>query len=129
MSSKELGTYGEIQVALKAIEQGFTVCTPMMDSRLYDIVLEKHGRFCRIQVKSTVAAATDGSISFRSRRTAQKTEPYKENDFDVVAFYSIDLDLVYLFPISFVVGKTRLTVRPDDPKCKYLLFKNNWGMV
>ena len=46
-----IGLATEIKCQLYLIEQGFNVLIPMGNHQKYDIVVEKNGKFTRIQVK------------------------------------------------------------------------------
>ena len=50
---KQLGEWAELCFMARAAERGLNVSKPHGDSASYDVGVEQHGRFLRIQVKST----------------------------------------------------------------------------
>lgn len=54
MDTNRLGCVAEYRFAVMAMQNGFNVSFPLMDSSPYDCIVEKGGRFWKIQVKSSV---------------------------------------------------------------------------
>lgn len=108
-----IGLTTEIKCQLYLIEQGFNVLIPMGNHQKYDIVVEKDGKFTRIQVKH--AAEKDEGKSFivttrydvRDTTKTQRVrhEKYTSNDCD---FFMTEFhNKFYMFPV-FGTTETKL---------------------
>ena len=53
MDNNRNGCIAEYRFAVMAMQNGFNVSFPLMDSSPYDCIVEKNGMFWKIQVKST----------------------------------------------------------------------------
>lgn len=124
--AREIGDYAELRFAAAAYENGFSVLRPFSDSRAYDVVLERHGSFTRVQVKSCRDAELPGSGSFHVI-TQKKSGAYTAKDCDIIAVYLISLDLFYLIPVRYIRVKS-IRVYPDKNDHKYSRFKENWNI-
>jgi len=51
MDRNQKGCFAEYKFATRAMENGFNVCMPLLDSSTYDCVLEKDGLMFKVQVK------------------------------------------------------------------------------
>ena len=51
MDRNQKGCFAEYKFATRAMENGFNVCMPLLDSSTYDCVLEKDGVMFKVQVK------------------------------------------------------------------------------
>jgi len=119
------GARAELRFMEEAIARGFSVCRPFVD-RAYDFLLEKQGRFCRVQVKSTsIPAAKDGSFKFSTYRGASKSTKYTKDDIDVFAFYIGSLNSFYIVPVEKI---DQVTIRIYPHKSDHALssFQGNW---
>lgn len=128
MNAKELGDYAELRFILAAYEKGFSILRPFSDSRPYDFVLEKHGRFIRVQVKSCSTPLTDkGHFGVGVSRGCTSKRKYTSKDCDVIAVYLKSLDIFYLIPIQFITT-VKLNLWPLRDNSKFIEFKNNWNV-
>ena len=66
---KQLGEWAELCFMARAAERGLNVSKPHGDSASYDVGVEQHGRFLRIQVKSTSFAQRIVHVQYRGRET------------------------------------------------------------
>lgn len=128
-NAKEVGGHAEARFAVEALERGFSVCKPFIDARKYDFILEKQGRFIRVQVKSTSCLASDakdGAYSLRVVHGAAKTQVYTKKEIDLIACYIRPLNLFYIIPIAALGAAKRISLYPFDPNSKYEAYKGNW---
>ncbi len=126
--TKDLGNYAELRFTLAAYEKGYSILRPFSDSRPYDFVLEKHGRFIRVQVKSCSAVLTEkGHFKISIGRSSKHTAIYNSEHCDVIAVYIKSLDIFYLIPIQFISTMT-LHLYPLRETSRFLEFKNNWNI-
>ena len=58
---KKRGEWVELQFLARATAHGLTVSKPWGESNAYDCVVESHGKFHRVQVKST-SQSRDGLV-------------------------------------------------------------------
>lgn len=125
-STKDLGTIAEMRFSLSAFEKGFSVLRPFSDNRPYDFVLEKAGRFIKIQVKSSSAPVNEkGHFHINTARSCTAKESYTAEDCDVIAVYLKSLDLFYLIPIQFI-STVSINLYPLRLESRWIEFKNNW---
>lgn len=89
--------------------RGYTTHWPQEPCR-YDLVVEMHGRFERIQVKTTTRR-TGGSHQALISSTRQDSKAAYDVD-DLDHFFVVDDDLdAYLIPIAAVAGLQTITLR------------------
>ena len=62
-----IGLATELKCQLYLIEQGFNVLIPMGNHQKYDIVVEKNGKFTRIQVKHATEKDEGKSFLVKTR--------------------------------------------------------------
>ena len=108
-----IGQITELKRQLFLVEQGFNVLIPMGNHQKYDLVIERNGKFTRIQVKH--ASPQDGGKSFlvktrynvrdasKSQRVRNKT--YTLNDCDCIM--TEFENQFYIFPV-FGTSETKL---------------------
>jgi len=126
--AKELGDYAELRFCTAAFEKGFSILRPFSDSRPYDFVLEKHGRFLRVQVKSCNAPLADnGRFPVSVARGKSSKKKYTSDDCDIIAIFLKSLDMFYLIPIQ-CIGTTKAILYPLKHGSKFIEFKNNWNL-
>lgn len=126
--AKDLGNYAELRFSLAAYEKGFSILRPFSDSRPYDFVLEKHGRFTRVQVKScSVPLNERGHFKISIGRSKKHNAIYTSEDCEVIAVFIKSLDIFYLIPIQFINTMT-LHLYPLRETSKFIEFKNNWNI-
>ena len=126
--AKDLGNYAELRFSLAAYEKGFSILRPFSDSRPYDFVLEKHGRFIRVQVKScSVPLNERGRFEINVSRGSTSKVKYTAKDCDVIAVYLKSLDIFYVIPIQFIQVK-KINLYPLNETSKFIEFKNNWNI-
>jgi len=131
MQAKELGSIGELKFAAEALHHGYVVLRPMIDIRPYDFVLEKRGRFIKIQVKSNFSLPDDQkSFKFKISRGASTnhTRPYTASEIDFFALYLSHLRSFYLIPYAFCKNKKVIRAFPFGRKNILKPFKNNWDL-
>lgn len=128
MWTKKRGNVNELKCLTKMAELGFAVLMPYGDSERYDFVIEKNGRFFRIQSKPWAYTTTNGSIAITtssSRKTSSGTKKtyYTEDEIDF--FSTMFNDRCYLIPVKLGAGKNNISFRIENPivngrKCNIL---------
>jgi hypothetical protein len=109
--SLRIGAIGVQRVAAKLLEQGFLVCTPVIDEG-YDLITDWRGKLKRVQIKTTAGASdtkTRNKLKFLAvkgpgygygalLKTNKIKSIYNKTDCDIFIFYHIPLDAVFVIP-------------------------------
>ena len=113
MNPSIIGLTTELKCQLFLIEQGFNVLIPMGNYQKYDIVVEKNGKFTKIQVKHAteknegksfvVKTRYDVRDASKNQRVRQQTYTKKDCDYFMTEFNNE----FYLFPV-FETTETKL---------------------
>ena len=113
MNPSIIGLTTELKCQLFLIEQGFNVLIPMGNYQKYDIVVEKNGKFTKIQVKHATEKNEGKSFVVKTRydvrdisknqRVRQQTYTKKDCDYFMTEFNNE----FYLFPV-FETTETKL---------------------
>lgn len=112
------GTLGEISVIKNLCAKGYDVFQAVSNSSRVDLIVLCDGVPIRIQVKSTYSK--NGVVTAYTRKTCLNPEynyTYSEEDFDVLAVYVIDRDLVgYLPSHEILTNKSMVKLRLEETK-------------
>lgn len=115
-----IGLTTELKCQLYLVEQGFNVLIPLGNHQKYDIVVEKNGKFTRIQVKHATEKDEGRSFLVKTRYEVRDTsknqrvrqESYTKEDCD---YFMTEFDnIFYIFPVfettatKFWLSKTTL---------------------
>lgn len=115
-NTSTIGTIGVYAVMQRLLCAGYKVFLEVTNSDDVDLVTFKNGEFKRVQVKtSNTKKGRVGASRFASGRETKKV--LNGDEFDVMAIYVQDRDVVLYVPISMIVlRKTSITIRIDPPK-------------
>jgi len=126
MNTKEKGDIAEYAVVAEALKRGFNVLIPIGDRLPYDLVIERNGKFIRIQVKwawkdnSKDSGENSYAVSTRKSHTNSKGSIYSRYDsdaFDFLIAYIEERNLFYVMPISFYLSrKSSIHLNPEPKK-------------
>jgi hypothetical protein len=118
----QLGCLAEYKFSVKAIENGFNVSMPLLDSSPYDCILERNLKLYKIQVKNVSAERkfNGDSIHLVLRRTA---DYYTTEEVDYFAVYFTVLDGFFIIP-NFQQRSLRLSISG-----KYKDNFNNFALI
>jgi hypothetical protein len=108
------GLLGELEFILHFIKKGYTVLTPVNPNSSYDMVIEKDGKFQRIQIK--YCTPTHGVLRVELERPKRTTLPYKDRGVDAIGVYEATHEKFYLIPIEKAVTKSEFWLRVEDTK-------------
>jgi len=110
----------------RAGEQGLAVSKPWGDSRSYDFVVGRPGRFVGVQVKSTICRSGGGyECCIRGR----KNKAYRRGSFDFLAAYVVPEDAWYIFPADIVLGKETVCLFSKSKFAKYEEYREAWNLL
>lgn len=123
INPSQIGLITEMQCQLFLVENGYNVLIPIGNHQKYDLVIEKEGKFTKIQVKH--ASKQDEGRSFLvktrydvrdvSKNQRVKHEKYTENDCDY--FMTEYNGEFYIFPVfgttetKFWLKKPKMTTQ------------------
>lgn len=123
MNPSQIGLLTEMQCQIFLIENGYNVLIPVGNHQKYDLVIEKDGKFTKIQVKHANEQDEGKSFSVKTRYDVRDTskvqrvrhERYSTEDCDY--FMTTFNNQYYLFPIfgtletKFWLQKPRLATQ------------------
>lgn len=112
-NSKKQGDVGLGIAIAYFTSKGHTVCVPLTDSQLYDLVVDD-GSIKRVQVKTSTSKNEYGSYEVELRTLGGNQSFHTVKKFDPAA---VDLVFIvteegrkYLIPSDSIKGKSRITV-------------------
>jgi hypothetical protein len=124
---KERGEWAESVFLARASEEGLPACKPWGDSRSFDCVVGRPGKFVAVQVKCTIAKLESGEGYICS--TCSSHKPYKKGSFDYLAAYVIPEDVWYIIPGKLVYGLRSISLCTVGGEQKYEEYREAWGLL
>ena len=122
---KVRGEWVELKFLERAMELGLHVSKPWGDVMPYDFVIERGGRFVRVQVKSTMFVDRGGySCTVRG-----SCGPYQGHPFEYVAAYVFQEDAWYIIPADLVLGQGSIALYPKLENAKYEPYREAWHLL
>ena len=116
MNSKQIGNITELECMLAFLKLGYNVLTPYGDCERYDFVVDKDGKFYKIQSKTSSSEDDGASFKFSCRSCNRKDgkvihHSYTKEEIDY--FITTFNGKVYLIPVE-EAGKAdkRLRIEP-----------------
>lgn len=120
MHIKTKGYIAELYVTARLIEDGWKVLNPIGENNRYDLVVEKKGKFIRIQVK--YVTPKDGTLSVNCRSSNNwSVLHYSPEEIDVIAVFDAKNKLIYYIPVSEInrsLFKLRISPTKNKQKMK-----------
>lgn len=122
MDRNQLGCLAEYKFSVKAIQEGFNVSMPLLDSSPYDCIIERNLKLYKIQVKNVSASRkfNRDSIHIVLRRS---TDFYTKDEVDFFAIYFTVLDGFFILP-NYQQRSVRLSMQG-----KYKDNFNNFALI
>jgi hypothetical protein len=129
-NGKRRGEWAELQFIAAAAKHGLQVFNPWGDSASYDAVIETHGHFVRVQIKSTTSRRFPEGC-YRCNVHPASGLPYKRGDFDFLAAYVIPEDLWYIIPAKRIVSgkKTAIMLYTASLTGRWAPYKEAWDQL
>jgi hypothetical protein len=114
---------------VRAGEEGLAASKPWGDSRSYDCVVGRPGKFVAVQVKCTIARLESGDGYNCSACSSHK--PYPKGSFDFVAAYVILEDAWYIIPEKEIRGLKSISLCTTGlgSEAKYEKYREAWGLL
>jgi len=124
---KKRGEWAESVFLVRAGEEGLSASKPWGDSRSFDCVVGRPGRFVAVQVKCTIAKLESGEGYICS--TCSSHKPYQRGSFDYLAAYVIPEDVWYIIPGRLVFGLKSISLCTVTGEAKYEEYREAWGLL
>jgi hypothetical protein len=107
--AKARGEWAELCFMTRATELGFIVTKPWGDMAPFDLALEHHGHFARVQVKCTIY--------------------HRPTQIDFFAAYVIPTNTWYILPLKATHSQPDILLTPHRPKSKYAKYQEAWHLL
>jgi hypothetical protein len=135
-SFKQRGEWVELQFMAEAAKHRLAVSKPWGDTQAYDVGVEHHENFLRVQVKSSSRRKGAGYYC-KFQPHANKKQDYSLEQLDVFAAYVIPEDVWYLIPAALLLGTRRIgtaslcpVVPPVKRACyRYEPYREAWSLL
>ncbi len=124
---KKRGEWAESVFLARAGEEGLAASKPWGDSRSFDCVVGRPGKFVAVQVKSTIARLESGEGYNCSVCSSHK--PYPGGSFDFVAAYVIPEDAWYIIPEKEIRGLKSISLCTVGGEAKYERYREAWSLL
>ena len=124
---KERGEWAESVFTARAAENGLPVSKPMGDSRSFDCVVGRPGKFVAVQVKCTVAELRNGRGYSCSVCSSHKA--YRAGAFDFLAAYVVLEDVWYIIPAKLIRGLMSISLCTTGSEAKYEEYREAWQLL
>jgi len=115
-SPKVQGEKSEGLILAALLRAGKVVLLPFGDNQRYDLVIDEHGKFVRVQCKT--GRLRQGAINFKTCSSHEHRGKGTRNYYgqaDLFGVYCPETDAVYFIPVE-EVGTTRALLRVEPPK-------------
>lgn len=116
MKTTLLGDIAEVSVIKKALQKGWQVAKPFGNAYKYDLIINDGAGFKRVQIKHM---RLKNGILYREtthrhyKNGKYDNTQYQKDEIDLFAFYSKDLDKIYIMPFT---EKVSISLRIEPPK-------------
>lgn len=124
---KKRGEWAESVFLARASEEGLAASKPWGDSRSFDCVVGRPGKFVAVQVKCTIAKLEKGEGYICS--TCSSHKPYKKGSFDYLAAFVIPEDVWYIIPARLVFGLRSISLCTVGGEAKYEEYREAWSLL
>lgn len=126
----------EHRVLYELLSRGFSVLKPVGDRLPYDLVVEQHGSFARIQVKLAWAVG-DNIYAVDTRRHLTNRKKYKrvkytQSAFDVLVAWIAETDAFYVFSAETIAAyKSMITMNEGTNRrqARSAPCRGAWGVL
>jgi hypothetical protein len=127
-STTEKGDLGVSAVIAEASKKGYSILFPLSGNKRYDLVLEKEGKFERIQVKYVEGnSEVIKAKAYYNSGKSNKEKKYTSNDIEALVIFDKNSNKCYYIPSSLLnEGRTIFYLRLMEPKNKQSK-KINWA--
>ena len=126
---KRRGEWAESVFISRASEEGLPASKPWGDSRSFDCVVGRPGKFVAVQVKCTLAKLASG-VGYTCS-VCSSNRPYPPGAFDFLAAYVIPEDAWYIIPEKEIRGLKSISLCTSGPgaEMRYEPYREAWGLL
>lgn len=117
-----LGCTAEYRFAVMAMENGFRVSMPLLDSSPYDAIIETPTGLKKIQIKSTTQKIKNNAVALTIKREG---DPYPKADVDFFAIWIEAFEGFYIVPNNGTQRRLKFTINGK----KYSNNFNNFALL
>ncbi len=112
-NTKVVGDLSEAKLMTALLDRGYVVAVPWGDNQRYDLILERGGKFERVQIKTGRVAK--GAIVVDAFSYTTKGGRGYQGQVEYIGVYCPQLKTAYLVPMERI-GKFGFNLRIDEPK-------------
>ncbi len=107
---KQIAKEGELRFAAEFVRKGWSIFLPYGEDSAIDLLIEKDGKYERIQIKTT--KPINNVIHCRTKSSNNwQVKKYSKGDIDYFGIYDYENKKGYLIPIEKVEGMTDVSLR------------------
>jgi len=119
------GEWAELRFMQRATEHGLILTKPWGDTAPYDIAVDHHGHFHRVQVKCTIYHRGN---SYKCHLDHNGI-PYTPDEIDFFAACIIPADAFYILPLAATNHQPDILLTPHNPHSKYAQYYEAWHLL
>jgi hypothetical protein len=119
------GEWVESLFVARAGEEGLAVSQPWGDSKTFDFVVGRPGRFVGVQVKSTTVIMNGGYMCTVKRNN----KAYARGSFDFVAAYVIPEEVWYIVPAEKLHKRETMILCSESKQAQYEQYREAWHLL
>jgi hypothetical protein len=112
---KQIAKEGELRFAAEFIRKGWSIFLPYGEDSAIDLLIEKEGKYQRVQIKTTKPINNVIHCRIKSSNNWQ-VKKYNKEDIDYFGIYDYENKRGYLIPIEEVAGMTDVSLRIGKTK-------------
>jgi hypothetical protein len=126
---KRRGEWAEIIFMARAAEREIAICKPWGDTRSFDFVVGRPGRFFAVQVKCTTFELAEGLDKGYLCTVCSSNRPYARGSFDFLAAYLVYEDAWYIIPEEEILGKKSVSLATNCVEARYEEYREAWHLI
>lgn len=116
MNTQQQGSIGELKVAADLLEKGYNVFTEISGNSRVDLIAMKDNKLTKIQVKAYNEKNNIVEVRAAKRGPKGYTYGYQKEDFDIIALYVPNKDVICYINWNEIYEGYGATIRFEAPK-------------
>jgi len=131
LDPKKRGELSELAFLYKAASLGFAVAKPYGDSDRFDFIVHSHGRFWRVQVRSSSSLQYGAYQVSAHAKSNGHAIPYTADEIDFLVVHIVPEDVWYVIPVrAFTPHKTlQLFPQRSNRAGRYEKYREAWCLL
>ncbi len=118
------GLIGELEFSLYLVQKGWNVFMPLDPNSRIDMIIEKEGKFQRIQVK--YCTPHKGCLKVDLEHRIRKTKHFSKEEIDSIGVFDSQNRKFYLVPFTKILPRQGIWLRVAESN-NNKGFKINWA--